>query len=58
MPRGEMIYENDLNGYAFWLLDPKECGKTLEQQAKERAAVTPGVSKIVDCHGAVLWLKD
>lgn len=41
--------------YPLELLDPRKCGKTLEQQAADNAACNPGTLRVEDINGKVLW---
>lgn len=46
--RGDMFYPMEL-------LDPSECGRTLEAQAAEHAELNPGTKRVEDVSGNVLW---
>ena len=43
--------------YPILLLSPRECGKSLEEQAEEHAEINPGTERVETLQGKVLWRK-
>lgn len=41
--------------YPIDALDPEKCGRSLEQQASDNAALNPGTLRVEDEKGNVLW---
>ena len=41
--------------YSIELMEPSDCGKSLEQQAAENAEMNPGTQRVEDVHCNVLW---
>lgn len=43
--------------YPVELMEPKDCGKSLAEQAAEHAALNPGTICVRDAAGQVLWAE-
>ncbi len=53
--RETVIFRRDGFFYPVEFLDPARCGKSLEAQAEEHAALNPGTLAVERMDGTVLW---
>lgn len=52
-----VVFIRDTHFYPVELMEPTECGKTLEQQAADHAELNPGTVRVEDMLGNILWRR-
>lgn len=50
-----VIFFRDDMFYPIELMEPADCGKSLEQQAADNAELNPGTTRVEDVEGNILW---